>query len=129
MTKKELQEYYWVRRNIRQLEEKLEELETEATRQTTRFTQQPKARSSKDRMADAVAEIVTIQEKMQEELEKSYKLLTRIEQAIESLPPREKYLIRARYIDCKTWEQIAVEMHYSWPHVHRIHSRALQMLA
>ncbi len=32
---------------------------------------------------------------------------------MESLPPREAYLVRARYVDYKGWEQIAVAMNYS----------------
>ena len=51
-----------------------------------------------------------------------------IEQAIEELEPRERWLVRLHYIDGLTWEQVAVEMDYSWRQVHRIHSDALDKL-
>ena len=30
-----------------------------------------------------------------------------------------------RYVDIKTWEQIAVEMNYGWTQVHNLHGSAL----
>lgn len=51
-----------------------------------------------------------------------------IETAIEKLEPRERRLVRLHYIDGLTWEQVAVEMTYSWRQVHRIHGEALEKL-
>lgn len=130
MLKKDLQEYRWVRRNIQRMEERLLELESEATRQTTRISRDPKTtRRSRDPMADVVVKIVAVQEDINRQLKHSYELMRQIEQAMEALPPREAYLVRARYVDCKSWEQIAVDMNYSWQHIHRIHAHALQLLA
>lgn len=54
--------------------------------------------------------------------------LVKIERAIEKLEPRERHLVRLHYIDGLTWEQVAVEMDYSWRQVHRIHGDALAKL-
>lgn len=130
MTKKELQEYYWVRKNIKQLEEKLLELETEVTRQTTRLSDEPKsANNTQDKLASIVTEIVSVQEEINKKLKRAYAIAAKIENAIAELPEREQYLIRARYIELKSWEQIAVDMKYSWRQVHRIHANALRLLA
>ena len=131
MTKQELQKYCWIQRNIQQLEEKLFELETKATRMTAHlFTQAPGSSGySHDKIANIVTKIMEVKEEINNQLQKMYDLLGKIEKAIETLPPREKYLIRARYIEGKTWERIAVDMNYSWQHVHKIHSRALKLLA
>lgn len=130
MTKQELQSYFWLQRNIQKLEDKLLELETEATRQTTRITKAPKGnKCSTDKLSDIVAEIVAVQDKINDKVQRSYRIMAAIEKAIEGLPEREAYLIRARYIDCKSWEQIAVDMNYCWQHVHKIHSKALKLLA
>lgn len=129
MTKRELQEYYWLKRNIQKLEDKLLELETEATRQTTRLTKDPKGDfSSTDKVASIVTSMVMVQDEINEKLNKSYEVIANIEKAIEELPEREKFLIRSRYLDCKSWERIAVDMHYSWQWVHKIHSKALKLL-
>lgn len=37
----------------------------------------------------------------------------------------EKDVLMYRYIKMMKWEDICVKMKYSWKHVHRIHSRAL----
>lgn len=125
-----MQAYYWTRRNIDRLEEKLLELEAEATRQTAQLTRERKAKHhGHDRLAELVAEIADTREEINYQLQKAYGLVAKIEKAIEKLPEREKYLIRARYIDCKSWEQIAVDMCYSWRQIHYIHSESLKILS
>lgn len=125
-----MQAYYWTRRNIDLLEEKLAELESEATRQTAQLTRERKAKHyDPDRLAELVAKIIEVKEEINRQLQQSYELVAKIEKAIAGLPEREKYLIRARYIDCKSWEQVAVEMNYSWKQIHRIHAIALKLLA
>lgn len=55
------------------------------------------------------------------------KLLT-VEQAIETLKPTERHLMRLRYIECKSWPQIEQRLHYGEASVHRIHASALRKL-
>lgn len=130
MTKHELQSYYWLRKNIEKLEDRLLELESEATRVTTRITDDPHCGSSNsDKLGGIVAEIIAVQEKINNKIKSMYGMMAEIEHATVDLPEREAYLIRARYIDCKSWEQIAVDMHYSWRQIHYIHSEALRILA
>ena len=38
----------------------------------------------------------------------------------------ERELLMLRYLQGKTWEQVAVEMGCVWRHVHRIHAKALK---
>ena len=52
----------------------------------------------------------------------------RIEQAIESLDPTERELMRLRYIDGAEWLDVAAEIHYEWTQTHRIHARALNKI-
>lgn len=54
--------------------------------------------------------------------------LEAIEASIEPLEPRERRLIRLYYFKGLTWEQVAVEMNYSWRQVHNIHGMALEQL-
>jgi len=130
MTKKDLQQLYWIKRNIQQLENKLLELETSATRITTQLTKEPRGTSGpEDKLSEIVCKIVEVQEQINEELKKSYDYMAKIEKAIEALPPREAHLIRLRYLELKSWESICVEMNYSWRQIHRIHSDALKLLA
>jgi len=130
LTKQELQQYRWSQLNIRGVKERLERLRFEAARVTTRLSAEPKSRSGyRDRLASLVAQIADLETKYADELKAAYEAQAAVEAAVESLPERERYLIRARYIDGKPWERICVDMSYSWQHTHRIHATALQLLA
>ena len=53
----------------------------------------------------------------------------KVQAAIEELEDEtEKDLLTYRYLKGMKWEEIAVEMGYSWRAVHKIHSRALEHL-
>ena len=54
--------------------------------------------------------------------------MAKIEEAILVLDPMERTLIRLYYIKGKTWEEVCVEMSYSWRQVHRFHATALEKL-
>ena len=52
-----------------------------------------------------------------------------VPQAIDRLPDeRLARLLRLRYIDGMTWERVAVEMHYSYMQVCRMHGKALDVI-
>lgn len=52
----------------------------------------------------------------------------RIEQAIESLDPTERVLMRMRYMDGEDWLEICATIHYEWAQTHRIHAKALNKI-
>ena len=64
----------------------------------------------------------------QRKVEELSAALLEIEHAIEALDPRARTLIRLHYIQGLTWENVCVEMGYSWRQVHRIHAKALEDL-
>lgn len=51
--------------------------------------------------------------------------LREIEQAIETLGPTERTIMRLRYIEGRHWQDICLRIHYSWQQTHRIHAQAL----
>lgn len=132
MTKHDLQQFYWTQKNIEKLETRIEELYTIATKQTSTLKGDADAihgTGYQDRMGDVMAEIADLRTELQSELQEALACQLEIEQAIKVLPEREKYLIRARYIERLSWERIAVDMNYAWAQVHRIHAEALKRLA
>jgi len=133
VTKEKLREYYWIRRNIIKLESRLIQLDSASTKITTHLKKKHDAIAGKGNTSDKVGNSVTdmeeAREKLAEQIIESYAVLSEIEKAIEILPARECYLIRARYVELLSWEQICVDMGFGWAQVHRIHSEALKMLA
>ena len=81
-----------------------------------------------DPTAELAARHIALQEDYARTVEKLTEQMTEIEKAIEPLEPRERTLIRLHYFQGLTWEQVAVEMSYSWAQIHRIHSKALEKL-
>lgn len=128
MTKKELLKYRWLKKNIEKLENELLEIDTQLRRITVRYEVIFAKSSPKDILGNLIVKKVMVENEINKKLEESYELLHRIEKAIEVLPEREQYLIRARYIEGKTWEEISGEMEYALRHVYRLHKEALKEL-
>ena len=77
-----------------------------------------------------LSEIVSLADRMfdrwQKLLTKKQAALSVITDALERMPNEtEKTLLMLRYINGKTFEQVAVEMGYSWRHTLRLHGQAL----
>lgn len=126
LSKADLQRYRWLKKSVAQLEAQQADLREQGI-SSSRPDMSPSG-SRSDRMADLVVRIVEVQKQIEAKLREHYELLHHIEHSIETLPPRERVIIRARYLDCKSWEQVAVDMGYSWRQVHNIHAHALRLL-
>ena len=83
------------------------------------------ARSGVEGIAIRHADLLETYHRKEKELTKA---MENIERAIEVLDPLERTIVRLYYIKGLTWEEVAVEMSYSWRHVHRLHSAALEKL-
>lgn len=76
-----------------------------------------------------VAKIVDLEQEINRDIDRLVGLRENIKNIIAAVEDdRERLLLQYRYIDCKAWEQIAVDMHYNWRWVHRIHKKALEKL-
>lgn len=76
----------------------------------------------------AVAALVDAQERTASEVARLAKLEAEITATIDNVQDPYRTLLYERYINGKTWEQIAVDMHYSYRGVTKMHGRALQAL-
>lgn len=62
------------------------------------------------------------------QLERLVAATTEIEEMIQGLPSMERQVLRLRYADGLSWEEVCDAVHYCWVQVHRIHNRALDIL-
>ncbi len=88
----------------------------------------PHSNFATDRTAAIVAQIADLCEILDD---KRGELLSRqleIERSIEALEPRERHLMRLRYIRGMRWEEICVELNYAWAQAHRCHAGALRKI-
>ena len=126
ITKQRLQEYMWMKKSIKQLEDRIEEIDTILTRTTSTLSDMPRGNSPRDLTNDLLAKKVDLQDKLKKRLTKSIIELEEIEQAIAALPSREQYLFRMRYLEGKKWDDIFLKFGYSERQTHQIHGDTLK---
>lgn len=121
-----LQEYKWIKENVQALEDRLLEIDTALQKITTNL-EQDKVQTNKDpdKWTNLIYERMKVENYINSQIAKGLEEMHYIENLIDQLDERGKLLMRYRYIDCLTWEEIACKMYYTWQHMHRIHSKCL----
>lgn len=88
----------------------------------------PHSPGAGDPILSIVAQHIDLQNRYKLQLVKLAASQAAIEDIIESLEPGERKLMRCRYIDGLTWEEVCVAIGYSWRQTHNIHGRILTKL-
>ena len=117
----------------REIERKLEEvsrLRSKLTRITQVLTAEPRGGGSIYGKTEGIlAKIVDLENEIDADIDRLVAIRDGIKTIIEAVEDdRERLLLQYRYLDGRTFEEIAVQMHYSWRQIHRLHSRALTNL-
>lgn len=121
-----LLEYRAIERRFNRLIDEKAAWNAKATATTSSFSDMPRSGGGSDKIQTTVEKIIEIEEKLDHEIDALVDLRNRIEAAVEKLEDgRLRDVMRYRYIDGMKWEQIAVEMHYSYMQVCRLHGKAL----
>lgn len=112
MTLKELSQLYYLNREIKRDEERLNELKMTQLKVTPNYAGMPKAKGKiNDTMAQNVAYIVDLEQMLRLNIEKRYYEEKRIMNFICSIDDCFLRLIfKLRFIDCKKWNTIALEV-------------------
>ena len=84
---------------------------------------------NKQKMEGVIVKIIDLENEIDEEIDRLVDLKQEIVSLIKKVKnPEYQTLLELRYLNFKTWEQIASEMHYSIQHTFRIHDKALSLL-
>ncbi|MFR5544750.1 DUF1492 domain-containing protein [Intestinibacter bartlettii] len=131
MGKEELMQYKTIKVEIKQLKERIKELEERKTSIKSQvITDMP---TGNGEGTDILSLIVMIEDAETELIQKEKQLIAtmnKIEHTIDNVENSlDRCILRARYIECKAWEQICVELNYSWRQIHRLHSNILKKIA
>ena len=131
MTKEELKQYQHIKRELEKLERTIQRINEDLySPRTSNLTGMPKSQlpdgfNPWDAKIDKMNEIREMYARKKEELKAA--LLT-IENAIDTLEPAERTVMRLHYIDGLKLEQVCIEAFCSWRTAHRYHARALEKL-
>ena len=131
MTAKEyLNQAYRLNELIESNLKELEQLEALATHITSGDTSKDRVQGgleTHDMLGDTMAKIVDLKKKINAEIDKYIDLKKEIRVKIMLVHnDTEKLILKYRYIDFLKWEQIAVQLNFSFQWVHVLHKRALR---
>ena len=116
-------------RRERELAEELEQLHTRACKVTPALTGMPGGPSDGQSLARAVESIVQAQQELQAQINQCGAIRREVVAALEQVTnARDHEIMRRRYLLGQKWEQIAVEMYYSYKQVRRRHRACVESL-
>lgn len=108
--------------------EKLEELKAVAERCTIQL-QHTSGGGNKRSLEDTILRINEAKAEIDEETEAYVELENEIDRLLDNLQTAEaETILKKRYLQGKSWEEISDEMSISEPHIFRLHRKAIQEL-
>lgn len=121
----------------RRLDDRIDRLEKEkaewierATKMNAPINGLPHGSGVSDTVGFAVSKAADLAAEINREIDRLADLRREIEAAIRTVPDDTmRDLLRYRYIDAMTFEEVAVRMHYNYRWITRLHGRALSELA
>ena len=124
-----LRRYLDAQRRERVLAEEVERLRAEAERVTPLLSGMPGGGPNTDKLPAAVGRIIDAQQELEAQINCCHAIRREVVAAINTVTDdRQHEVLHRRYILGQRWDQIAVEMHYCYKHVRRIHHRAIDVL-
>lgn len=124
--KEYLKSYKNLCKKLKVLEDQLQSLrEVEQSVKIQKLSDMPKGSKQTD-LSDIMVQIEVVETKIILKQAECNKRKVEIESRIADLEDGlEADILRKRYLEFKEWEQICIEIGYSWKQTHRIHSKAL----
>ena len=111
MTKKELSQLYYLKKEIKEQQRRLAELEEAATNCSTKITGLPSGRGISDKTGNYAAQIADLRALLDSNLKKCFDELNRLNRYIQSVDDSQmRTILRLRYIQGLTWQRIAFEI-------------------
>ncbi len=122
-----LNRYRALRKRVRHFEEEIETVRSQYTGRAIQYSDMPKAHNTEHDLSDYAARVDDMLREIEALRWECINAYHFISSAIEDMTDdREKDLLRLRYLMCKSWEEVAVDMGYNIRWVYRIHGNALQ---
>lgn len=121
MTKNELNQCYWLNREIEQLKKELQDLEGKEYKPMD-YSGMPRGTVISDSVAKLAVQKAELHELISLKLKECMIARTRIERYINSIDNIEmRMIVRLRHINGLTWSQMALELNYSERHIQRLY--------
>lgn len=108
MTKKELSQLYYLKKEIKEQQTRLLELETLATNCTSKITGLPNGQGISDKIGSYATEIADLKALIDLNLKKCFYELNRINRFIDSIQDSKmRMILMLRYVQNLSWQKVA----------------------
>lgn len=107
--------------------EQLRTLNKLALKATATYTGMPHSpNKGSQTMANTVDRIIDLQNEINRDIDELVDLKAEIREVIDAVPDTDlRLILEERYLNWKSWEQIAVTLGYNLRYLHRLHRQAL----
>ena len=107
--------------------EQLRTLNELALKATATYTGMPHSpNKGSQTMANTVDRIIDLQNEINRDIDELVDLKAEIREVIDAVPDTDlRLILEERYLNWKSWEQIAVTLGYNLRYLHRLHRQAL----
>ena len=123
---KYLSQYQYLNKEIDRKIQTLEFWGNKILNITGTLSDMPKSNKRSDMIATGIATMNDIEKEINKEIDELIQLRKEIEDKINAVDdPKLRELLKCRYLDCKSWEEIAYKNNITWRHVYRLHEKAL----
>lgn len=108
MTKKELSQLYYLKKEIKELQRRISELESAATNCSSQITGLPHGDEISDKIGNYAVQIADLKARLNSNLEKCLDELIRLDNYIRNVPDSQmRTILTLRYIRGLSWQKIA----------------------
>ena len=128
--KKTLSNYRAMEVEMAQLEELIARMEARILEpKTSKLSSTPKGGgNASDVIASNIARLHALRDMYNQKWDELLESRRSVESAIDNLPPKERTLMRYRYVEALSWKKIAKKMGYSEQHVKNLHLKITKKL-
>ena len=119
---------YWIDKRIERKQDEIDRLRARLTKATAQLSDMPRGGSGGD-WTDADIKVLEMEDQIHAEILELCRVKREVFETIDAVEDeRYRTLLELRYRNYMTFEQVAVEMHYSWRQVMRLHAEALNVI-
>lgn len=127
MTKEELSKYYYLKQEIKQIEDKIEEIDSTFMRASLINCEKFERKLSNPQEKRMIL-IEKYEKKLEEAKNKALEESIKIENFINTIEdPEDRIIFRYRYIDLKEWTEIAKLTYFSKSGIFKRHNKVLNI--
>lgn len=108
MTKQELSQLYYLKKEITEIKHRIAQLEAFATSGTSRITDMPRGTQISDKVGKNAPEIADLREKLEKTLQKRISAENQINEFIQNIDDSlVRLILTHRFINCYSWTKVA----------------------